>query len=273
MSMSRRSTTAALAALAVCVLALTACTRMVKVETGERLVDANGRIISSNVRVIEVPSDKAGMYSVVTKTVPSATAGLDALYAAAQAALASGDTTAAQRELQQVVKGDQKYRRAASQLAELNAGKKPAPDTTGAPSSSGDRKPVGPVAGLSSWVPGTLFGFKGAPIAADVYTLTREYTPTSKSAADGLVIVVEQYKNAASAQAAAAGTISRDYPASPSTFASKGRTIHFGTDGRRFAVGAWNESGVLIVVEVSSGSRSPKSLVSTLRSLTGALIK
>jgi len=129
------------------------------------------------------------------------------------------------------------------------------------------------VANLSDRVPATLPGYTSTPIVADVFTLTREYVPSSGGQTDSLVVVVEQYKDAASAKKAISNQVGRSYPVNASTFTVEGRSVRFGTDGRRFATVAWNEGGVLIVMEASSSSRKPAGLKSHLSALVGEIAK
>ena len=281
--MQRRSALS-LVALVACAILLAACARTVKVESGERVVDSNGRVVSSSIKVLEVPADQADKYSVVTRTVPADSSRLEQLYLSAQAAIASGDTTKAVAALKEIVKIDPTYKKAPAQLADIQAGRKPAADTTGTtkPSSpttppsketSTGKIPVGPVTNLSGWVPETLMGFRGEPVTADVFTLSREYGTTSSNVIDALVVVVEQYKDASAAKKAVSAVVTDAYPASPSTFTVKGRSVRFGTDGHRFAVAVWNENGVVVAIEVSSKARKPADVKSTLESLVTALIR
>lgn len=138
--------------------------------------------------------------------------------------------------------------------------------------SSGDKKPVGPVAGLSRFLPDVLTGYKAQPVVADVYTLTREYIPTGGGDVESLVVVVEQYKDAAAAKQAIA-IIKSEYPVSPSSPVVKGRTLYFGTDGHRFGLVSWNENGVVVAIEASSKSRKPTGLKGALVSIVGGIVK
>jgi hypothetical protein len=238
-----------------------------------------GEVVSDSVRAIDVPADKASAYTVVTKTVTCAFhAHLEDLYAQAQAEIAAGQLAAAKTKLTEVVKADASFKKAQAQLDAIAAGKTPPSDTgasTPKPATGGDSGavPVGPVANLSDWVPSTLTGYTSTPIVADVFTLTREYDPKPGGPTDGLVIVVEQYKDGTAAGKAIARSVAFDYPVSPSTTQVKGRAVRFGTDGRRFATVAWSEGGVLIVIEGSSPSHKPADLKSHLLSLVGEIVK
>jgi hypothetical protein len=263
--------------LALATVALGGCAaKMVRVETGTRVVCTYGETISDNVKVIEVPADKAAQYRLLTTTVTcDRHKHLEQLYDEAQAAIAAGQLQDAKAKLAEIVKADASFKKAQTQLTEIDGGKTPSSDAgTATPKPSGDGKqPVGPVANLSEWVPASLTGYSGAPIVADVYTLTREYTPASGSPAVSLVVVVEQYKDAASAKRALSQQVAASYPASAATVQVKGRSVRFGTDGHRFATAAWNEGGVLIVVEASPRSGAPAALKSHLTAIVGQIAR
>jgi hypothetical protein len=278
--MTRRFLASALT-LTMLALVLSACTQTVRVETGERVVCTYGEVVSSSVKVVNVPADQADRYQITTKVVTcDRHKKLEQLYATAQAALISGDTSSAASALQQIVQSDPAFREAAAQLADIHAGKKPKPDTSGpsnpggstAPTSTTTTEPVGPVANLSGWVPDSLSGYTAAQVVADAFTLTREYTPTGGGRVESLVIVVEQYKDAAAAKAAIAKKIQPGYPSSASHSTISGRSVYLGTDGRRFAIAAWNENGVMIAVEASARDRVPASLKPDLTAVVSQLI-
>jgi hypothetical protein len=264
-----------LVSVAAAVLLLSGCQQKVTVEAGERVVCTYGEVVTDTVKTIEVPADQADRYGVVERTVTCERhARLADLYAAAQTAIRSGDLKTAREKLAAVVAGDPLFLKAAAQLKDIEAGKKPQPDSGGSTGggSSGDQKPVGPVANLLRFVPDVLIGYKAQPVVADVYTLTREYVPSGGGDVESLVIVVEQYKDAASAKQAIA-SIKGDYPVSPSSPAANGRTLYFGTDGTRFGLVSWNENGVVVAVEASSKSRRPAGLKGALVSIAGEIVK
>jgi len=262
--------------LALTALLLGGCQQKVTVETGERVVCTYGEVVTDTVKTIEVPADQADRYGVVERTVTcDRHARLAVLYAAAQAAIRSGDLKTAREKLSAVVAGDPLFLKAAAQLADIEAGRTPQPDGGGPSSgtSSGGKQPVGPVANLSRFVPDVLAGYKAQPVLADVYTLTREYVPTGGGDVESLVIAVEQYRDAAAAKQAIAATIKKDYSISPSSPAVNGRTLYFGTDGTRFGLVSWNENGVVVAIEASSKSRKPAGLKGTLVSIVGEILK
>lgn len=256
--------------------ALSGCTRMVRVETGEVTTCTYGEVISNTVKVVEVPADKAGDYSVVTKTVTCARhARLEALYAEAQAAILASDLSTARAKLAEIVAADAAFRRAKAQLDAIDKGQKPVPDSggTGGGTDSGGKLPVGPIANLAAFVPDTLPGYTALPITSDVFTLARQYAPAAGGPTDSFVIVVEQYRDATAAKAAIASAIAPGYGSNVSTVMIAGRSARFGTDGKRFATIAWYEGGVLIVLEASSKSRKPAGLKSHLVSLASAIVQ
>jgi hypothetical protein len=266
-------------ALAV-ILGATGCgEKMVKVQTGEKVVCSYGETVSSTVKTVEVPVSKASAYTVVTRMVlcPRHRA-LEALYAAAQSAIRAGDLAAAQAKLDEILVLDPSYRKAASQKADIAAGKKPvADDGTGPDAGSGGTggtgggTPQGPVASLSPYVPGTIAGYTAEPIIEDPAALTRQYTPSSAGPVKVAVVVAEQMKDAASAKSAAARTIASQYPVARTTLSLEGRTLEFGMNGARFAAVAWNDGAVLVAIEVY-GSGDTAALKSALQSLASSVI-
>jgi len=279
--MKRRSTAGLVVVVLAFALALTGCAAKVRVETGERITCTYGHVVTDTVKAIEVPADKASQYRVVEKTVTcDLHKQLEASYAQAQADIEAGKLADAKAKLAEIVKADAAFRKAQAQLDALLAGKTPPVDTggpTSTPSTStadpGDGKvPVGPVPNLSDWVPASLPGYTSTPIIADVYTLTREYLPASGGQTDSLVVVVEQFKNATAAKRAISTGIKSSYPSDASTVQVEGRSVRFGTDGRRFATAAWNENGVLIVIEASSSTRTPAGLKAHLTALVGEIV-
>jgi hypothetical protein len=281
--MSRRSIPILIAALLASVL-LAGCNRTVRVETGERIVCTYGEVVTDTVHTIEVSAADAATYHVVSKTVTcDRHKRLESLYADAQAAILAADLAAARLKLAEVVKTEPQFRNAQRQIDAIDAGATPAvdkgaPKTPGSPGSvtpapAGDKQPVGPVATLASWVPASLPGYTSTPILADVYTLTREYLPGGSAPTDNLVVVVEQYKDAAAAAAAIRNDLARSYPASSSTLTISGRSVYFGTDSKRHAIVAWNENGVVVAIEGTPRNGGPASLRSHLSSLVTAIVK
>jgi hypothetical protein len=250
---------------------------MVKVESGERVTCTYGHIVSSTVKIIEVPADEVDDYGIVEKTVTcDRHKALEKLYAAAQAAIAAGDLKGAKQTLLKIIGDDPNFRKASQQVKDIDAGKTPATDGTGASTGGGQtggKEPVGPVANLKDWVPDTLAGYTAAPMFADELQISREYVPTGGGNVESLVIVVEQYKDAAYAKQAITARIKADYPSSPASLSVEGRTLYFGTDSRRFGLVAWNEGGLVIAIEASAKDRKPAGLKAALTAVAGAVIK
>ena len=269
-------------------LLLAGCNRTVRVETGERIVCTYGEVVTDTIHTVEVHSDQAGKYKVVRETITcDRHKRLEALYAEAQAAIVAGDLKTARVRLAEIVTTEPTFRNAQQQLDAIDEGKTPTVDTSVSPSSgstttkppatggtpSQGQEPVGPVATLSTWVPDTLPGYTSTPIIADVYTLTRQYLPAKTDPTDALVIVVEQYKDAAAAKAAISNDLGASYPTDSSVITVSGRSVYFGTDGHRFAIAAWNENGVIVAVEGSSKTGNPAALKAHLTSLVAAIVK
>ncbi len=271
---------AVLFALAIA-LAVAGCgERTVTVQTGERVVCTYGETVSSTVKSIEVPASKASGYKVVTKTVTCEKHKvIEAIYAAAQRAIEAGDLKAARDKLAEVIGLDANFRKAGEQIALIDAGKKPVPDTgtggtgsTTPTSTPGGGIPEGPVASLSTWVPDVIAGYKAEPVVADATALTRDYVPTSSKSVTSLVVVAEQFKDAASAKAAAAAMIASQYPSARSTVTADGRTLLYGASSKEFAAVAWNEGAVMIVVESYAAAGTLGSTKSELTSVAAAII-
>jgi uncharacterized Zn-binding protein involved in type VI secretion len=109
------------------------------------------------------------------------------------------------------------------------------------------------------------------PVVSGTYTLTRQYKPAAAAPTDALVVVVEQYKDATSAQKAIKNDLGSAYGTGAQTMTVNGRAVWFGTDGKRFAVAAWNEGGIVVVVEGSSKAGKPAALKGHLTSLVTAI--
>jgi hypothetical protein len=288
--MSRRSIPALiLLVLLSAGVVLVGCARTIRVETGERIVCTYGEVLTDTVHTVVVPADQAGNYKVVNETITcDRHKRLEGLYAEAQVAIAAGDLMTARAKLAEVVTIEPTFKNAQQQIDAIDEGKTPTVDTSvpktlgsaattlpsggGTPSRAG-QQPVGPVATLSTWAPNTLPGYTSTPIIADVYTLTRQYTPAKSGPTDALVVVVEQYKDAAAAKAAIANDLGHSYPASPSTITVGGRSVYFGTDGHRLALVAWNENGVVVAIEGSSKDGTPAVLKAHLTSLVAAIVQ
>jgi len=272
--MSRRTRAALVTLALLAAVVLSGCARTVRVESGELVTCAYGEVVTNTVKVVEVPADKAAQYRVVSTTVTcDKHKGLEALYAQAQASIVASDLVAARLKLAEIVKADAAFRRAQAQIDAIDAGQKPSPDSGTGGDNTGGKEPVGPIANLASRVPDTLPGYTAAPVISDVFTLSRQYKPAAGTPTDSLVVVVEQFRDAAAAKAALARNVSRGYGDDVSTVKIAGRSVRFGTDGRRFATLAWYEQGVLIVMEATSPSGKPESLKSHMVSLASEIVK
>ncbi len=272
---------AVLLAIVIAFVALGGCERKVRTETGTRVMCTYGHVVSDTVKVVEVPASQAERYKVVTKTITCDThKEAEAEYAKAQALIAKGDLKGAAAVLENVVALDAGFKMAAGQLADIKAGKKPRSGTGGGSggtggtggTTGGDKKPVGPVASLSSYVPDTIPGYTAQAIIADVFRLTRNYLPKSRPDVGSMVIVVEQFKNAAAAKVAMSA-VKAHYTVGGKTSEVGGRDVYIGTDGHRFATGVFNDGGVLVLVEVGSESGHPSGVTDEVRSIVAAIAK
>jgi hypothetical protein len=254
--------------------------KMVKVQTGEKVVCTYGETVSSSVKTIEVPASRVDAYKVVVRPVLcSRHRAIEALYSAAQRLITAGNLTLAAEKLARIVELDPNYRKAAQQKKDIAAGKTPVADTgTGPDPGSGTAAPPGgtgvpetPVASLAIWVPDTLSGYTAQPVIADAGALTREYVPASGATVSAVVVVVQQLYSEAQAKAFATGTIRSGYPSNRTTLAIGSKTADFGTRGHYAAV-AWNQGALTVVVEVY-GSGSVAALKAAAQAIGAAIAK
>lgn len=282
----RRTPALLLSTIAVAAVVLAGCgPKMVEVQTGEKTVCTYGETVSSTVKTVEVPADKASGYKVTVKTVVCARhKRLEALYGTAQDQIKAGKLNEAKTTLSQVLAGDPGFRQALAQLNAINSGKAPAADSafvpgatvnpgTGGGGTGAQPVPVGPIDSLKGFVPDSLPGFTASDPTIDVYSIVREYSPTSAGRLAGLVISVEQYKNPESAAAAIASGVKRDYPSKPATVQVKSLKGYFGTDGRRFAVVAFNDGAVVVVLEGQAASGDVSGLNADLAALAARIAR
>ncbi len=272
--------------------------QMVTVRTGEIVLCTEGEVISDTTEQLSVPAADVGDYKVTTHVETCELhKKLAALYEAAQAAIAAGDLDSALARLKELTGLDPSYRRAAQQLADIEAGRTPPTDRTagsgggvatgggassggasGGGSSSGGSSgttppdddanvPTGPVMNLVNYVPDTLPGFNGQDLIVDVFALTRNYVPTSKGSIATLVIVVEQFQDEAAAKKALDQTIKVDYPQGGAGLTVKGRTGYFGAR-QGFGVVAFADGALLVAIEggahSSTGGTALKAPLTTL---------
>jgi len=238
------------------------CQKKVEVKSGTRTVCTYGEVVSSNVKTISVPADKASSYHVRTVTVTcDRHKKLEALYAAAQEDIAKGNLEAAAKKLTQIVAVDSAFGSASKQLSDIKAGKKPTPETAPKPNASkpttttpkpGDDKPTGPIESMLKWTPDTLAGYTASKVAADAMSLSRQYTPAAGAKATSLVIAAEQYRDAKTASAALDAYAKRPFPKNASTVSVNGHSMYFGTDSTRYAILAFNSGAVLVQIEMTS---------------------
>jgi hypothetical protein len=270
------------AMLMLAVLVLTpACQRTVEVQTGTRTIDAQGHVISEDVRTVRVPADKASAYRVVTITQPSSNADKFAsLYAEAQKAIEGGNLKLAQMKLKELLALTPDYQSAKTQLEAIKKGEKVSPDpkaskpataTSGGGASGGSGEPAEVAGSLLQWVPDKLSGFTAAATSADALSVSREYRPGSGNAAASLVIVAEQFRTSAEAKAALTTQVKQRYPKNADSSTVHGHDTYFGTDGKSFAVMAFTSGAVMVAVEASPDSGSPSGMSPALAKVVGQL--
>jgi len=258
----------------------TGCERKVTVLTGEIVLCTAGEIIEDNTEEVEVPASQVSEYGVTTRVITCDEHGdLAAAYAAAQKAIAEGDLVTARERLRTVLDRDPTYGNAADQLAEIDAGRRPAVDSgsadagtggTGDTGGSGDTgggtvpsddpgdTPQGPVVSLVKWVPDTIEGYVAQGILADLASLSRQYIPLADSA-DQLMIEVQQHVNAEAAVAAQTA-IAGQYPDSTTSRTIGGKTVMAGVKGG-FAAGVFIDGPITVTVELHATSGSGSALI------------
>lgn len=279
--------TVALALALLSSVGLAACgQRTVTVKTGERVVCTYGEQVKSTVRTIEVPADEAKRYSVKTVTVlcPKHRA-LEDAYGAAQAAIVKQDFAKAKTELEKVVKVDPTYRSAKKQLDDISAGRKPAADpgtgNTGgsAPSTPPTQTtpgakdpPAGPVASLLVYTPDTLAGYRAEQVVADVFAVSRVYLPTSAATVSSVVVAAEQHRSTEAAQEWLRDNVRAHYTQSARNVRVGNRDGYTGTDGSRFAVIAWTEGPITVVLEADARTK-PAEALAELQKLAAQIVR
>ena len=259
---------AVIAALVAAAVLLSTAQRQVKVLTGEIIICTAGEIIEDNTEEIEVPEGDVADYGVTTRVITCDTHGdLEALYQAAQKAIADGDLVTARERLATIVERDPSYRNASAQLATINAGAPPAADPGSPTPAPGDTTPpgdteaevpTGPVVSLTKYVPDTIAGYVAQGILADAASLSRQYLPTGTDA-DQLIIEVEQQVSASAAESAQM-TILGAYGSSQTERTIAGRKVVAGSTGQ-YAVAVFTDGALTIAVELHATGSSGAGLI------------
>jgi len=261
--------------LSLAVVASVGCQKKADVKSGTRTICKYGEVISEDVDTIKVPADKAGGYRVTTVTrTCDRHRKLEALYAAAQLDITKNDLAAARAKLAQIVASDAGFKRAQQQLEQIDAKKKPTPDTGGAQATTkpgtgskptksapapgpapvpapGGTNPTGPFESLLKWAPTSLTGYAGAQPVLDPLSVSRQYRPGATSKTASLVIAAEQFRDSTAAKSALSSQVKTHYSRDASTVVVNGHSAYFGTDGRRFAVLSFTDGAVMVVVEMA----------------------
>jgi len=256
--------------------------QMVTVETGEILICTYGEIVSDTTEELEVPANEVAEHGVTTTVVTcDLHTKLEALYEAAEKALAEGDEEAAEKALAEIAATDATYRDAASRLAALRSGGVAAAGGAGAgdgtggasdgttggsggtsggtnpPSTPGDDAgPVGPIANLTSFVPDRLPGFVGQRIYSDPFVLFRDYLPESSGKIVQLAVEVEQFKDNAMARKNIDDRVRVRYGSDGQNLKVGSLDAYFGTRPN-FAGLAMTQGPVFVLLEVYTTSSNP----------------
>lgn len=258
-----------------------ACQRTVEVQTGTRVVDSQGRVISEDIHTLRVPPETAGAYRInIITQADAANPELAGLYADAQMAIANGDLKLAATMLAEVIAISPTYRNAKKQADAIKGGAKVTPDTTPSnPSSPSNPATSTPPAGepsdyssaLLRWMPDTLTGFTAARPLVDPLSVSRQYAPGSGNPAKTFVIVAEQFRSSADAKVALEVNVKKRYTKNAKTSTVHGHSIYFGTDGHQFAAIGFTSGAVMVALEASPDSGSPTAMESVLERALGQL--
>lgn len=275
-----------LAALMIALVTATAgCQRLVDVQTGTRVIDAQNNVVSENVRTVRVSTSQVGKYRVRTISQEAQAA---ELYAQAQRDIAAGNNDTAAEKLEQVVAIQPGNEQAKKQLESIRAGKNvtaarpdgspdepdsdadaprpstprptPAPVPTPKPSTESTRV----AGGLVRWIPDTLTGFKASKAAIDPLSVSRQYTAESGQLAY-IVVVAEQFRTSSAAKVALASQVKSGYPNNDSSQKISGRETYFGTDGGRFGVMGFVDGAVMVAIEGRARSGAATGIKDELR--------
>lgn len=287
----RRTTYLVVAAIAVIALAIAAflvwpklSNEKVTVRSGEIVLCTEGEVVSDTTESLQVSADEVKDYGVTTRVITcDLHAKLAALYDTAQKAIADGDLDAAKAALKDIVALDPLYRRASSQLTDIEAGRTPDTDSGGDdggtsggdPADPGDEpgtdNPAAPIVNLANFVPDTLTGFVGQGLIVDPLALTRDYLPTDQGDVAKLVIVVEQFQDADAAQAELDSVIKPAYPDGAADV-DAGDAGYFGSN-RSVAAVAFTDGSILVVLEIASTGDDASALEDTVIALAAEVAR
>jgi hypothetical protein len=84
-------------------------------------------------------------------------------------------------------------------------------------------------------------------------------------------VVAEQYRDGTAAKSGLEFQCKRPYWSDAATLQVKGRTVYFGTDGRRFAVAGFTSGAQMVAIEMSTKSGKPEALKTDLTAAIQAL--
>lgn len=269
----------ALALLSSVMMAGGCAKRKVTVKSGEIVICTAGEIIEDNTKEQEVAVTDVAKYSVTTRVVTCDVHGsIASLYADAQKAITDGDLDAARAKLESVLAQNSNYKKAASQLEQIKAGKKPTPDgdaggsaePTSTATPDPDEVPTGPIVSLIKYIPDTIAGYSAQGITADPTVITRNYIPASESS-DLLVITAEQVVDAKMA-ATTLASLKKSYPNSGATVDLGSVKAYFGTQSE-FAFIAFSEGAVVVSVEMHVASGKAVDLKSAIVKVATVIAK
>ena len=259
-----------------------ACQRTVEVQTGTRIVDEQGRVISEDIKTIRVPQETAGAYRSQHDR-------------PARRAQPAGRVTLRRSPERHRSRRPQARRRRSSPRSSRSRPPTATPrskPTPSRPARRSRRTPSRrnlrlqrahpspprlpslrrtPPPSCCGGLPDALEGFTAAKAAVDPLSASREYKPASGNPAARLVIVAEQFRTSADAKRALAVDVKQRYPNDANSSQVHGHPVYFGTDGRDFAVIGFTSGAMMVALEASPDSGSPVEMKAVLEKALGQL--
>jgi hypothetical protein len=249
------------------------CAPKVEVRTGTKVICTYGEVVSDDIRTIKVPAADVAKYSVRTVTrICDTHTRLEALYREAQDAIAAGDLATAKKKLEAVIALDAGFAQAGAQLGIIASGGTPKADSAPVPSGTttstpkpGDGTTGNPAESLLAWAPDAISGYTASKPTIDPLSIARQYVPASDAKPVTFVIVVEQFRNNAGAKVGLKEQVTSRYTRNKATLTVNGRSVYYGTDGRRYAAIGFVDGSVMVALEMSAAmGESPNGLKSSL---------
>lgn len=245
-------------------LPATAFATFTRVEIGTKYVcKYGGQTVKSNTRKVIVARWNASKYRARTvKTVCSKHKKLEALYRKAKEALKKGDLALAKKLFEEIKRVDPKFGQVLIELAALEDQSATGGGTggeTGGGSSPGETPIFS--GDLSSLLPDNLQGYTMVSEDLGALSASRQYRSDANPKVILLTISVQQLIT----EDAANDWIDRNskvyYAADPRSTQVQGTSAYFGTDGKEFAILAYQINGIVFELEMlASSGTAPRDL-------------